>query len=547
MTENVIKTEADDSCPPGMTFDKDQGKCMEGNGSSKSEQEGNAGTTADKGTKTLEEPAPPEVPATDHECPDGTSWQSDKGICEPSGNDAGKVGGAGTGAPDVPGKELMQLVNKSNAAHSSFTQKLLEKFQETSKLQIESILGRMGLPVFTKESAAFGNVKKESISSQVDTSGFSSVYTESVEGPAKFFEASKNGTYSDVDSGFSRWSINPTAYLESLQKGYINYAHPDNVHAPVADDSKMKGEGFTITGGDMPQIFSKLVYLIPGGRMKVPIRQFLDTQIIETADRFNWYTVNGFDFDDTTAEGTAPTTEAQTITKIQAVPTLTRALQIVNYSDIENAPFDLIEAFNRAVALGAIDAEAKEVLDTTYQATVTAGVDVNGVGGFSWVNGNTGALITADDVAGMTMTQESLYAAKREIDRKGGDSSPGNLVFFAHPKAIEELVLDTANDFFTGSPPVGAPLHSTALGILENRLGVDIVMSNRVAAQSNSTNDTYRNILAMKGVIGLAVAADLQIEAQRRPDLSAIFVGARHRIKGAVIDPTMTVQISTAQ
>ena len=145
------------------------------------------------------------------------------------------------------------------------------------------------------------------------------------------------------------------------------------------------------------------------------------------------------------------------------------------------------------------------------------------------------------------MTQEGLYAAKRQIDVKGGDSSPGNLVFFAHPKAIEELVLDTANDFFTGSPPVGAPLHSTALGILENRLGVDIVMNNRVAAQDNATDDTYRNILMVKGIVGLAVAADVQIEAQRRPDLAAVNIGARMRIAGAIIDETMIVRISTAQ
>ena len=117
------------------------------------------------------------------------------------------------------------------------------------------------------------------------------------------------------------------------------------------------------------------------------------------------------------------------------------------------------------------------------------------------------------------------------------------MVLFAHPKAVEELVLDTAADFFTGQNA----LHSTALGVLENRLGMDIVPTNAVAEQDNTTNDTYRNVLAIKGTIGLAVAADIQIEAQRRPDLSAVKVGARHRIKGAVIDQTMTARISTAK
>jgi hypothetical protein len=305
----------------------------------------------------------------------------------------------------------------------------------------------------------------------------------------------------------------------------------------------MKSEGFTITGGDMPQIFSKLVYLIPGGRMKVPIRQFLDTQIVETADRYNWYTVGGVDFVKQ-VDGGVLTAALQTILKVTATPDTYRSFQQAIYSDIENAPFDLIEAYNRAIALSALDTESSVILDTLMETLITTdNTDTN----FGWVNGKTGVLFTnSDDVATMNMQQEGLYAAKRQIDQKGGDTSPGNTVFFAHPKAIEELVLDTANDFFTGST-LGAPLHSTALGILENRLGTDIVMNNKVHKQNNSNNDTYRNIFMVKGVVGLAVAADIQIEAQRRPDLAAVNIGARMRIAGAIIDKSMIVKVSTSQ
>ncbi len=69
------------------------------------------------------------------------------------------------------------------------------------------------------------------------------------------------------------------------------------------------------------------------------------------------------------------------------------------------------------------------------------------------------------------MKQEGIYAAKRLIENQGGDTSPGNMVLFAHPKAIEELVLDTANDFFTGCQPSTA-LHNTAHGVLDNGLGI---------------------------------------------------------------------------
>lgn len=529
MTTKTIEAE----CPPGMKMDDgtcvpdDQARDKNDNSERHRKEDDNAGMVSDKGVQTLDTANPTDIPSTDHECPDNTSWNADTGMCEPSGNPAGVPGGGGTGAPDVPGKEqwlemISKAIERTMAGHTAYNQKLLETFKEYSQRQLESFATKMGMPRLTAESASFGNLKTEA-SSMVDNSGYQSVRKESVENPAAFLENAKNGG----SESFYAWSINPMAYLESLQKT-LNYQHM--VH----------NEGFTITAGDMPQIFSKQVYLIPGGRMKVPIRQFLDTQIIEDADRFNWYKVNGFDFDDTTAEGTVPPQESQTITKIQAIPSLTRAFQQVNYSDIENAPFDLVEAFNRAAALGAIDAESREVLDTTYNALVST---PNTVDTFGWING-AGTAITTDDTGNVAMTEDGIYAAKRIIDNNGGDSSPGNLVAFLDPLAVQELIQNTDSTAWTGSPPIGAPLHSTALGIIENRLGLDIVMNNRVA-ENAGTEDTFRNIVAMKGSIGLAVAADIQIEAQRRPDLSSINIGARHRIKGAIIDESMTVRIST--
>jgi len=549
-TTTDIKKEADDSCPPGMTFDKDAGKCMEA-GSSNNEDT-NAGSASDKGTPTLEFPAPEEVPATNHECPQGTSWSSDKGICEPSGDDAGKVGGAGVGAPEVPGKEMTEIITKTMASHSAYNQKMLEKFANISKENLESILNRMGLPSYSKESAQFGNVKRESLTDTADQSNFNTVYKEAVENPGQFLGAwaTAHNESKKLEDHFSgglvSWTVKPQAYFDSLQKGLINHALPNQSHNPI-NENGASNEAFSIGSTVPPQIFSKLVYLTPGGRMKVPIRQFLDTQIIESANAYNWYTVDGVDFVEQD-DGLVVTEDTQTITKIQAIPNTWRSSQTVIYSDIENMPFDLIEAYNRAVALSSLDTESTVILDTLME-TILVSTD-NSVDNFGWVNGNTGALLTTtDDLANVTtMTQEGLYAAKRQIDVKGGDSSPGNLVFFAHPKAIEELVLDTTNLFFTGSPPIGAPLHSTALGILENRLGVDMVMNNRVHATSGaSTQETYRNILMVKGIVGLAVAADVQIEAQRRPDLAAVKIGARFRIAGAIIDQSMIVRISTAQ
>ncbi len=532
------KKEQDD-CPPGMKADTD-GKCVAEETFRR--EEDNAGDSSNKGEPTLTDASTKPNPADTHDCGEGFTWDGEQ--CVPSGGgDAGTGGGAGTGDPDTPGKEkanekFYKMVERLMASHSSYNATLLEDFKKSNTESLQALLASSGKPVYKAESAAYGLKAESAGSSMVNDSARDDVYTRTVKNPAVWFESTKGGA--NLSDGYTSWTINPQAYFESLQKGWMNYTMNHSAHGQLNGSNNAKGEAFTISGGDMPQIFSKQVYLVPGGRMRVPIRQFLDTQIIEDADRFNWYTVNGFAFDGSQAEGTAETEESQTITKVTATPALVRALQTVNYADIENAPFDLIEAFNRAAALGALDAEATDVLDTVYDAITPT----------NWVESD-GSVITEDDTtAPGTAQQEMIYAGQRLIQNQGGDTSPGNMVAFLHPKALQELILDVTTEFWAGAggAPASSPqLMNTSMGVLENRVGVDIVATNAVHAQDNTTNDTYRNVLMMKGSIGLAVAADLQIEAQRRPDLSAVKVGARHRIKGAVIDETMTCRMSTAQ
>lgn len=488
-------------------------------------EEDNAGDSTQAGDGTMTD-ADNAADNRTKACPPGFH-KDDEGNCVP---DADLSDTTGEPAAEVlNAKQFKQMLGEQ----TNYFTKTLEEFKSSEQKKLELLAKNLGITQtqvngksYNSESAAFGKVGGIA-SSKVDDSSVKAVYESTVRKPANWFEALKKGTEGDV-TGIS-WNINKEAFYETLtQKDVAWGGMPTSISTKNA-----KGEAITITGGDMPQIFSKQIYLIPGGRMRVPVRQFFDTQIIEDADRYNWYKGTGFDLDDTTAEGSEPTNEAQTISKVTATPSILRAVQTIKISDIENAPFDLVEYFNRAAALGGLKAEAKEALDTTYNAITPT----------NWVNANSGGAITDDDVASMTMKQEGIYAALDLIERQGGDTSPGNVVAFLHPKAIRELILDTAADFFTGQNP----LTMRALGVLENRLGIDIVPTNVVHAQDNTTNDTYRNIVMVKGSIGLAVAADLQLEAQRRPDLSAVKVGARYRAKAAVIDETMTCRVSSAQ
>jgi hypothetical protein len=58
----------------------------------------------------------------------------------------------------------------------------------------------------------------------------------------------------------------------------------------------------------------------------------------------------------------------------------------------------LIEAINEAAMLGSIAVENNAVLNTAADAA-TPGL---------WINGNTGATIASDDVAGMTLTETAV-------------------------------------------------------------------------------------------------------------------------------------------
>lgn len=293
-------------------------------------------------------------------------------------------------------------------------------------------------------------------------------------------------------------------------------------------------EAVTISAGDMGQTFSKQVLVIPGGRIKTPVRQYCNfSEIPQGSDRAHFYTIGAFDFGAIT-EGTEPTNMAQTVSKKTATPSIRGAVQRVGYSKIESAPFDLVDAVNQAMVLAAIDDEATDLLSTTYDAITPT----------NWVRADTGAAITSDDVASLTFKREGLLAAKRLIAQQGHDVSPGNLVLFLHPKAYNELLLDAnlASFYQYAKPEI------TALGLLEQLYGVDIVIADQVKAQDNTTNDTYRNVMAVKGAtFGMASARDVTMEAQRRNEIQQIILSGTHRVKSVIIDESASCRISSAQ
>lgn len=289
-----------------------------------------------------------------------------------------------------------------------------------------------------------------------------------------------------------------------------------------------KAEAVTVSSGDAPQQFGKQILVTPDGKTATPIRQFCQVVALNGQDRANFYKMGGVSFGAVT-EGTEPTNEAQTVTKVTATPAIRGGVQRIGYSQLEDIPA-LTNAINQSFALEAISDE-ENLLHAEFDSITPT----------NWVNGNSGATITDDDVAGMTLTGVGLVHAKKKIAEQGYDVS--DLVFLCDPKAYAELLTDSNISTFTQQGNAGI----TQKGQLEELYGISIVVSNNIVNQNNSTNDTLRNILFVKGAFGIASGRDLSMESQRDNAKQQVIISGTQRLAVKCIDEKQVCRVSTAQ
>ena len=289
-----------------------------------------------------------------------------------------------------------------------------------------------------------------------------------------------------------------------------------------------KSEAVTVSSGDAPQQFSKQILVTPDGKTATPIRQFCQVVTLSGADRANFYKLGGVSFGAVT-EGTEPTNESQSVTKVTAIPAIRGGVQRIGYSQLEDIPA-LTNAINQSFALEAIFDEEK-LLHTEFDSVTPT----------NWVNGNDGSTITDDDVAGMTLTGKGLVYAKKKIAEQGYDTN--DLVFLCDPKAYAELLTDSNISTFTQQGNAGI----TQKGQLEELYGISIVVSNNIVNQNNASNDTFRNILMKKGSFGIASSRDLSMESQRDNAVQQIVISGTQRLAVKVIDEKQVCRVSTAQ
>ena len=277
------------------------------------------------------------------------------------------------------------------------------------------------------------------------------------------------------------------------------------------------------------------VQTVPGGLDFAPLRQYTNYKSIPKGrDSATFYKKT---LPDTLTQvaGTTATESTMTFTAVNVQPsTIVGSYFKINSNDEEDVPYSIANEVLDAIAQTVVEYE-NTAIATTAAAAATPGL---------WLNGNTGATITHDDIASMTLDPSAIGKAMAYLRSQGYLKSGAKPVLFAHPTAVDQLIRDAdlpnyvqfSNDNITTS------------GVFPQLYGCDIVPTTALTAQDNTTNDTYRNYMCIPGItFGSTSKRDLKVGFHEIPENNQVGVTANWRFKSGVIDASSLVRISTAQ
>ena len=293
--------------------------------------------------------------------------------------------------------------------------------------------------------------------------------------------------------------------------------------------------GFTFSGTHTAIDQIPGVQTVPGGVDYAPLRQYTNYKAVEKGK--NSATFYKKTLPDTLVQvaGTTVTESSMTYTAINVSPTAIAGSYFkIDSDDEEDVPYSLATETIDAIGQNVVDYEDNDIANTVSDAA-TPGL---------WINGNTGATITHDDIAGMTLDPSAIGKGMAYLRTQGYLKGGVRPVIFAHPTAVDQLLRDSdissyvqfSNDNITTS------------GIFPALYGCDIVATNSVATKDNTTNDTYRNIMCIPGItFGSASKRVLNVKFHVIPENNHIGVTANWRFKSGVIDASSMVRISSSQ
>lgn len=293
--------------------------------------------------------------------------------------------------------------------------------------------------------------------------------------------------------------------------------------------------GFTFTGTHTAIDQIPGVQTVPGGVDYAPLRQYTNYQAIPKGrDSATFYKKS---LPDTLVQvaGTTVTESTMTYTAVNIQPSaIAGSFFKIDSDDEEDVPYAIASETVDAIGQTVVDYEDNAIANTAA-AAATPGL---------WMNGNTGATITHDDIASMTLDPSAIGKAVAYLRNQGYLKGGVKPVLFAHPTAVDQLIRDADLSSYVQFSNDGI----TTNGIFPTLYGCDIVPTNSVTAMDNTTNDTYRNYMCVPGItFGSASKRELNVKFHEIPEDNQIRVTANWRFKSGVIDASSLVRISSAQ
>ena len=469
------KTEADDKeCPEGQHFDVSQGKCVAKESAfGDPKADSTIGDLASNGSDVGDKQ---EVEG----CPEGHSINPDSGICEP---------GASADKTDEYGKTNASIATEKKLASIEKSLKALSEKKPTAQVGLED-----------------------------------GVYT--------WKQVAENMAPSLRKFGKFEFDIN----LESLRS--INTKQTKDRSGAITESFRASPlqlqEAVSISGTHATQDLDTDVAIVPGGLSFRPVFEFAKVKRIEAGmDRARFFKTT-IPANGSQTVGTTPSQATQTFTAIEVTPsTITGVYLIGDFDEIENSPFDLLQAIVEGSAASYEDFVATDMLTTkSAEGTLTPGL---------WIRGDTGATITSSNVASVVFDETGIAVAREYLENQGYLRGGIKPVAFLHPQQWRQLITSTnVTSLATRSAP-----DIWLKAELEQFMGVQLVVSNAVELKSQ-TNDAYNAIICVpKHSYGIGIKRDVTVKMHEYGEDNQVRVNTTWRTNTGVIDATSIVRVSS--
>jgi len=294
-------------------------------------------------------------------------------------------------------------------------------------------------------------------------------------------------------------------------------------------------EAVSISGTHATQDLDTDVAIVPGGISFRPVFEFAKVKRIEAGmDRARFFKTT-IPANGSQTVGTAPSEATQTFTSVEVTPsTITGVYLIGDFDEIENSPFDLLQAIVEGSAASYEDFVATDMLDTvSAEGTLTPGL---------WIRGDTGATATTSDTASVAMDETGIAYAREYLENQGYLRGGIKPVCFLDPQQWRELITSTnVTSLATRSAP-----DIWIKAELEQFMGVQLVVTNAIQENTAQTNKGLNAIMCIpKHSYGIGIKRDVTVKMHEYGEENQVRVNTTWRTKTGVLDASSIVRIST--